>query len=268
MTKNNSTKKPSNQKKAKNIPTKAKKAPIGYSKISDYSINVMIIAGPSGQGKSRLEQMLIANKGRFVMDIENEQRQGILNVRKIIQCTTRERRKNESVNPLQSYKFINTNQYKSLDDDGLLFGKTSIEYENGKTDYYGSIIPLQDIVNAYFRERFLGEKTIFTIILNAKGIDDFFEYVQSGCCVHNDEFELENINVNIMLTKVDGNNTLLRKGRDEAYVESERQDLSKFDDMVGFSYYNDFETHDFINDETVLNLAKDVYELITDKKVL
>lgn len=200
-------------------------------KIKNYTMNILIIAGPSGQGKSYFEQT-IKNKG--IINDNGE----YFEVKKIIQTTTRKIRKNESFDPTVSYEFIDIPRYKSLDKANKLFGRTSIDYTD-RTDFYGSKFP-SDIIERDIKLMDNGKyttKKIFTVILNDGGIQDFFKWKEImeskpyeflTDLNNKDSMDSVNIKINPIMIYIDGNSDVKRKGRDESYVNNERKSLQKY----------------------------------------
>ena len=235
--------------------------------IDNYYMNICMIAGPSGQGKTYLESMLLANKGKHSIEDGNN-KPSYLNFRKIIQCTTRRKRPTEKLNPFLSYLFVNKDKYDEMNNEGVLFGRTSIDYNNKKgkyTDYYGSIIPINDIAKAFYKEKFYGEKTVFTVILNAKGIEDLLKFLDREVVnLEKDGITINNLTFNLFGINVDGNNGLLRKDRNPKYVEEERKSLEQFKDYFTFSFFNDFKENKHISEEDIENLAYDIYSILKE----
>lgn len=238
--------------------------------LENYCMNICFIAGPSGQGKSHLESMLLSNKGKHNITYDEKNKPAVINFRKIIQCTTRRKRPNETFNPISSYLFVNKEKYDEMNNSGILFGRTSIEYKNKDrnstyTDYYGSIIPINDIVKAYYKEKFYGEKTIFTVILNAKGIQDFLEFLNTDFIkLEKDGIVINGLSFNLFGINVDGNNGLERKGRNKNYVNNERKSLIDYDDYFTFRFFNDFKENNTITKEDVDDLVFKMYDFLNE----
>lgn len=211
--------------------------------VKTYTMNILIIAGPSGQGKSYFEQNI---KNRDVINDNGER----FEVKKIVQTTTRKIRNNESSDPTVSYEFIDIPRYKSLDKANKLFGRTSIDYTD-RTDFYGSKFP-SDIIERDIKLMDNGKNTtkkIFTVILNDGGIQDFFKWKEImeskpyeflTDLNNKDSMDSVNIKINPIMIYIDGNSDVKRKGRDESYVNNERKLLKHYmckDYKINFNYY-------------------------------
>ena len=199
--------------------------------VKTYTMNILIIAGPSGQGKSYFEQNI---KNKDVVNDYNE----VVEFKKIIQTTTRKIRENESSDPTKSYQFISIPRYKELDSDNKLFGRTHIDYTD-RTDYYGSKFP-SGIINRDISKLECGKdvtKKVFTVILNDGGIQDFFKWKElmeskpyEFLIDLNNKESLEKVDlkINPIMIYIDGNSDVKRKGRDKSYVDNERESLKKY----------------------------------------
>ena len=256
--------------------------------VKTYTMNILIIAGPSGQGKSYFEQNI---KEKDTVNDNNER----VEFKKIIQTTTRKRRENESSDPTVSYEFIDIPRYKSLDKANKLFGRTSIDYTD-RTDFYGSKFP-SDIIERDIKLMDNGKyatKKIFTVILNDGGIQDFFKWKELmeskpyefiTDLNNKNSIDSVNIKINPIMIYIDGNSSVKRKGRDESYVNNERKSLQKYmckefikykfnnrqtskyckenyylvhDDKFKYLIFNDFQNKKLLNEKDINYLLKDV----------
>lgn len=259
--------------------------------VKTYTMNILIIAGPSGQGKSYFEQNI---KNKDVVNDYNE----VVEFKKIIQTTTRKIRENESSDPTKSYQFISIPRYKELDNDNKLFGRTHIDYTD-RTDYYGSKFP-SGIINRDISKLECGKdvtKKVFTVILNDGGIQDFFKWKElmeskpyEFLIDLNNKESLEKVDlkINPIMIYIDGNSDVKRKGRDTSYVDNERKSLQKYmlkefdkysfkdidrerrcncykenyylarEDKFKYIIFNDFQNHILLNEENINYLLKDI----------
>lgn len=233
--------------------------------LGNITIPILIICGPSGQGKNTFEKMLNEFTDR------NKIGGTSIEFRKIPQCTTRARRENESTNPNESYKFVSKEEYDNLNKNGHLFGRTHIDYEDGHTDYYGSFLSAREIARATFKALYLNTKVVFTVILNAGGIEDAMNNSFTNKIGLNPVIGKQtNIKIDdntvispvISFIYVDGNNTLKRDGRDESFVENERKSLEPYKDYFISEVFNDFQNGKLANKETINGIIPSVESIL------
>lgn len=155
-------------------------------------INLLLLCGPSGSGKSYIENELIKNSPigdyKFV---------------KLNQVTTREKR-----DELDPYIFISYEKYQKMEKD--LIAKTVITSSEGITHYYGTIPKFKK-----------GKKIIHTVVVNKKGIIDMKQYIE----------EHPEMNINLKIFMITSDNPVKRVDRNEDFIKKEIESLNGFHDM-------------------------------------
>lgn len=202
---------------------------------------LLIICGPSGSGKSYLEEQLIQNYYDFDYKFV-----------KLPQITTRIPRNDEKDNKYYSFKNINDYIHEII--NNRYFARIKIQNSDGEVHYYATKMT-DDFCKLTY------DKNIYTVIANLDGIKDIYKVLS-----YNEEFK-RLVDVCVLMIDSESGTRKKRNDRSQDFVDNERYELYKENPYPVHVMKNDFERGIFITVNDVINKLYEINFIKKDNNV-